>query len=368
MVQSQTTRQSQSITENGHQSGRTEVRRGSVKISANGLAALWRVAFVYLLTAAGCGEDAENASTINANLCAACDAHSDCGAGLCLTSSENDGRFCGQDCERNADCPGGFACEALRSESGVSGRQCVPSSGSCADQNQPVVNAGQQEDRNPSSNSDQAEDRGAEEVPNPASDNNAGDDRATSDSAEDDNAPRENGLAPTPSDCDPSFRGPFCENDRIIGFEASLPSEPTLEEVRAYNVAAVNHIRSLTCLPQVTADTCLDDIAVRALEIGGFHTYFIENCMNAEYGFGANCECNWSQENIGAAFGTRRTVEDGIHVPLCAMMEEPYGQGHRSNIENPLWVRLGVGIDWNDTGASWHHEFGCDASLDACPR
>jgi len=125
--------------------------------------------------------------------------------------------------------------------------------------------------------------------------------------------------------------------------------------------STVNAIRARTCLPALAADDCLDKIgttANEAVKTLGIHGYFKANCMNSAYGFGKSCECNWTQENYGAASGSSRTWKDGIIVPLCGMMEEPKGQGHRGNIESSEWKRMGSGVTWTSSGAGWCHEFG----------
>jgi uncharacterized protein YkwD len=160
-------------------------------------------------------------------------------------------------------------------------------------------------------------------------------------------------------ECDPGFMGPFCSGGKIIGFDYPAPDDsPTMAQVRAYSLAAVNHIRAMTCLPPLVADECLNEIAERALAANSGHGYFIENCMNGAHSYGNDCECGWAQENIGSASGSRRTWRDGVEVPLCGMMTEPKGVGHRANIESSKWTRLGVGINYYSSGASWFHEFG----------
>jgi uncharacterized protein YkwD len=148
----------------------------------------------------------------------------------------------------------------------------------------------------------------------------------------------------------------------LIGFDVgSASASPTLADVRKFSLDAVNHIRARTCLPPLAADSCLDDIGTRANDAVatlGIHGYFLQNCMNAAHGYGKNCECGWAQENYGAASGSSRTRKDGVIVPLCAMMTEPKGQGHRGNIENAAWTRLGVGVSYDAHGAGWCHEFG----------
>lgn len=167
--------------------------------------------------------------------------------------------------------------------------------------------------------------------------------------------------------CDPKFLAPFCENTggqklRIVGFDDKrYAGTPTLAEVRKFALDAVNAIRARTCLPALAADDCLDKIgttANEAVKTLGIHGYFKANCMNSAYGFGKSCECNWTQENYGAASGSSRTWKDGIIVPLCGMMEEPKGQGHRGNIESSEWKRMGSGVTWTSSGAGWCHEFG----------
>jgi len=167
--------------------------------------------------------------------------------------------------------------------------------------------------------------------------------------------------------CDPKFLAPFCENAggqklRIIGFDDKpYAATPTLAEVRKFALDAVNAIRARTCLQPLAPDDCLDKIGTAAndaVKTLGIHGYFKENCMNSAHGFGKSCECNWTQENYGSASGSSRTWKDGIIVPLCGMMEEPKGQGHRGNIESPDWRRMGSGVTWTTSGAGWCHEFG----------
>ena len=89
------------------------------------------------------------------------------------------------------------------------------------------------------------------------------------------------------------------------------------------------------------------------------HDYFQKNCMNASKGFGKTCECGWAQENYGAAGGTSYLWKDSINVPLCGMMDEPKGVGHRSNIESKEWKRLGTGFTRSgSSGLGWTQEFG----------
>lgn len=161
---------------------------------------------------------------------------------------------------------------------------------------------------------------------------------------------------------DPAFEGPFCTDEgtpHIIGFDDSPGvGTPTKEEFINYSLEAVNFLRWRTALPPLQSAPALHDIAERALAYDQGHGYFIENCMNAENGYGRNCEAGWAQENIGGAWGSSRTWKDGVRVPLCRMMEEPKGVGHRANIESQEWTRLGVAGDFNENGAYWFHEFG----------
>jgi probable HAF family extracellular repeat protein len=162
---------------------------------------------------------------------------------------------------------------------------------------------------------------------------------------------------------DPNFTGPFStkgETPKIIGFDDSPGrSNPTKKEVLNYSLKAVNFLRSRTGLRPYKLDPKLTKIAEEALKANRGHGYFINNCMNAAYGYGRKCKAGWAQENIGGASGTDRTWKDGIRVPLCSMMDgEPKGVGHRQNIESKEWTRIGIAATCNDNGCFWHHEFG----------
>jgi uncharacterized protein YkwD len=172
---------------------------------------------------------------------------------------------------------------------------------------------------------------------------------------------------------DPNFRGPFCRKGAdgdsvIIGFdETDTVKQPTEQEVIDYHLRAVNFIRRRTGLPALTYNTKLAEIAQQAQAANSGHGYFIKNCMNGKYGYGAMCAIvgeengagiRWKQENIGGAMGSRRSWQDGIRVPLCSMMEEDYGTGHRGNIEHKRYTHIGFSHKMSANGGFWFHEFG----------
>lgn len=256
-------------------------------------------------------------------LCAPCTSNADCSGETCVVNNDTGERFCARSCGASHPCPDNFECLELtnRDES-----QCAPVGGSCI---------------------------GMTPLPPAGTGGAAGVGGAAGKSGGAGGAPAN--MNPPSTGCDPAFLGPFCENDQIIGFvEPEMPATPTLADMRRYSLAALNQIRSRTCLPALAADDCLDRIAATALEMTPLsHTYFAQNCLGK-----ASCECNWTQENIGASAGTGRTWRTGVQRPLCSMMEEGKGEGHRGNIESKQWTRVGIGISWTSSGASWHHEFG----------
>lgn len=65
-----------------------------------------------------------------ADLCTPCADDSDCG-GSCVVL--DDGDFCAVECRTARECPDGFVCTDVRAVSELTVRQCVPSTGSCAD-------------------------------------------------------------------------------------------------------------------------------------------------------------------------------------------------------------------------------------------
>jgi len=210
-------------------------------------------------------------------LCAPCETNAGCGQGTCLINDRTRARFCGQDCS-SADCPAGYECSRIN---GSDGRQCVPISGICQDS----LGAGG---------------TGGASAPT------AGAASGGTSSAV---------PGPTADSCDPGFLGPFCDSNSIIGFERGAEvSNPTRAQVQEFSVQALNYIRSLTCLPALELDSCLSQIGESALAANGalgVHGYFQQNCLNAAHGFGKSCECDWAQENFGAASGSSRTWKDG---------------------------------------------------------
>ncbi len=108
-------------------------------------------------------------------------------------------------------------------------------------------------------------------------------------------------------------------------------------------------------------DTCLNDIAKRACEANatlGILGYIKQNCFDAAHDYSKNRECGWAQENHGGAFGSADIWKDRIRRPVCLMMHEAKGTGHRANIESAEWKRLGTGTSYTATSADWCHEFG----------
>jgi len=262
-------------------------------------------------------------------LCAPCTNAAECTGGTCLHNDYSGETFCGRDCDASAPCPGGYACVMVN---GYDKQQCAPKTGSCEI----------------GSNTSGGDGGGQGGEPGDTPGCGQGADKYTD--------------GPKDAGCAAEFLGPFCVNDKIIGFDPGpTPDHPTLDDVWSFSLKAVNYLRSRTCLPSLTFDEGLSAIAAQALEANdtlGIHGFFQENCMNAEHQFGDACTCDWSQENYGAASGSDWTWRDGIMVPLCGMMTEPKGVGHRSNIESTEWKRMGVGVTWDAHGANWYHEFG----------
>ncbi len=67
-------------------------------------------------------------------LCRPCNTDAECGAinaGALCVSAGTDGSFCGGACSKDADCPGGYSCQAVQGETGA-GQQCVRLSGMCS--------------------------------------------------------------------------------------------------------------------------------------------------------------------------------------------------------------------------------------------
>lgn len=290
----------------------------------------------------GSGGGSGSVTPVAGELCSPCAVSADCkGEARCLVHPNTGERFCGADCT-NDPCPAGTRCHTISAADGPDVRQCVPPGDTCEGFGTDGGDGGSRP--------------GTTNPPPPP---------------------------PPTGDCDPDFLGPFCTGqecdasgdcslggwgDRIIGFDEPAPENPTIEQAREYSLKAVNHLRARTCLPPLVLDDCLNEIAEEALAANRSHGYFIDHCMNQARGFGRNCECNWTQENIGAAAASGQTWVHGVHRPLCGMMTEPKGVGHRANIEHPHWVRLGVAINVSSIGATWFHEFGCDATLSSCPK
>ncbi len=66
-------------------------------------------------------------------LCRPCNTDAECGAvnvgSLCVSAGDS-GSFCGGACDKDSDCPGGYACKLSQGEKGA-GNQCVLTSGEC---------------------------------------------------------------------------------------------------------------------------------------------------------------------------------------------------------------------------------------------
>jgi len=66
------------------------------------------------------------------SLCAMCESDADCGAqgNRCVTVP-GEGYFCGMVCTVDAECPMGYLCNSALTISGLTAKQCVPTTGSC---------------------------------------------------------------------------------------------------------------------------------------------------------------------------------------------------------------------------------------------
>jgi uncharacterized protein YkwD len=153
--------------------------------------------------------------------------------------------------------------------------------------------------------------------------------------------------------------GPFCEGDRVASV-STAPASPTasIEEQRAYALVSLNALRAVTGLAPLKRDACLDRLAQAAVQefaaSGQPHTYFTSQCLRTSGG--QSCECGWAQENQGG--GTAANWKEALHSPLCAMMAEPEGQGHRANIQSRAFTRVGIGIGQRGAMRVFSHEFG----------
>ncbi len=166
-----------------------------------------------------------------------------------------------------------------------------------------------------------------------------------------------NGYAPAPAK--ELFLTQGAVNERLNGFVSKGTYDPNKtpdqETMRKCYFEALNWLRAKSCrLPPLEESPCLDDIAGRANQAGGGHPYFIQNCLYKAQNNG--CECNWKQENYGAAGGTGMNWQDMIQAYLCGMMAEPYGVGHRSNIQSKEWTKCTFNIQ--SGMIEWHNEFG----------
>ncbi len=285
-------------------------------------------AVVVLLTATACsslhaddlegamrGDDAAEAreASTGGGACAPC---TECTApDRCIENDRTGERFCAVACDGDR-CAPGFVCSAVaRAE-----RLCVPATGTCRE----AAGAGSSSPAASGQTAPQSGDTGG----------------------------------PTGANGEP-----FCANRRIVGLAATpAAAGAAAEEMRAYGADAVNHLRAQTGLPPLVRDACLDRIAQAATDAfasdGRAHGYFLANCMNASRAFGDACECGWGQENQGGAGGTNVSWKDATHRPLCSMMGEPEGKGHRKNIQSREWTRIGVGVAMRGGMLVWSHEFG----------
>jgi hypothetical protein len=90
-----------------------------------------RMSFEMTVTASGGGGGGTTLA-----LCQSCTADSQCGDSddNCIRIGTTSGSYCGTSCSAGSGCPSGYVCStnSITSVSGGSGRQCVPSSGTCS--------------------------------------------------------------------------------------------------------------------------------------------------------------------------------------------------------------------------------------------
>jgi len=113
---------------------------------------------------------------------------------------------------------------------------------------------------------------------------------------------------------------------------------PDMDEARRYNLEKVNEYRAQEGLEPVVLDDEANVFAQAASEQLSLdhvpHLYFRTNVYI--------CKCGLNAENQGSPNGWRvRDVHVQIDQILAAMMQSP---GHRANMLNPAYRRLGAGL------------------------
>lgn len=116
------------------------------------------------------------------------------------------------------------------------------------------------------------------------------------------------------------------------------PAPSELDEARQYNLDAVNAYRAQEGLVPLVLDSTLNTFAQAASEQLSRdhvpHQYFKTNVYA--------CKCDLLAENQGAPNGWRwRHIHVQIDQILAQMMQSP---GHRRNMMNPAYRRLGIGL------------------------
>ncbi|WP_394832107.1 CAP domain-containing protein [Pendulispora rubella] len=116
------------------------------------------------------------------------------------------------------------------------------------------------------------------------------------------------------------------------------PALADLDEARRYNLDRVNAYRAEEGVPPLVLDETLNAFAQAASEQLSAdhvpHKYFKTNVYK--------CNCNLGAENQGAPNGWRwRRLDVQIEQILAQMMISP---GHRKNMLNPEYKRLGIGF------------------------
>ena len=144
----------------------------------------------------------------------------------------------------------------------------------------------------------------------------------------------------------------FCKGGKLNGFVPSgkynLDQAPSTSESREYFFEVLNWLRSKSCLSPLKPDENLNKFGSVGLDYGFNHEYFGSKCSGGcPHGIGA--------ENIGTA--SDKNWAEAIQVPLCKMMAEPFGTGHRGAIQNAKFTRTGLGIKCSKNECTWTNEF-----------
>jgi len=151
------------------------------------------------------------------------------------------------------------------------------------------------------------------------------------------------------------FPWEFDDRPAISQVMANTPFDAGAEEAA---LSMINGSRSQLGLPALAMDGALRQVARAHSKDMGDHNYFAHNTLDGKSPFdrikSAGINFGWAAENLGYAQGYASNTEAVSTNHRSMMAEVPPNDGHRENILNPHYRKVGIGVYRTADGRTYY--------------